>query len=188
MNRRVHWSILLAGGVILMTLALIGDGRLRGQKAEAQPISTAGSESLVYVLDLQGEPMGEYIECSGLGSHHEIEERAVVAPTGSVIMQGAPGALQWHRIALKRSAPGDIRIWQWRKTMEEVGLSPSLREGRITLYQAGSMQPLAQWTFRRGWPASLTCDGGEEELVIVHEGLTRSGTTGTGGTTTPSRR
>ena len=57
----------------------------------------------------------------------------------------------------------------------------ALRDGRITLYQAGSTQPLAQWSFTRGWPAALVFNGTEEELVIVHEGLTLGGTTGGGG-------
>lgn len=187
MNRRVRWSVLVAGSAVLMALALTGDGRLWGQKAQAQSISVAGAESLVYLLELQGQQMGEYAECSGLGSHHELEERAVVTATGGVVIQNAPGVLQWHKIVLKRSTPSEAGIWQWRKIMETTGLAASLREGRITLYKAGSTQPLAQWSFIRGWPAALVFNGTEEELVIVHEGLTLGGTTSGGGTTTMRR-
>ena len=182
MNRSYRWSVLLAGGAVLMVLALVGDGRLWGQRADAESISIAGSESFVYLLELQGQPMGEYAECSGLGSRHKVEEQAAVTTRGTIVVQTTPGALQWQRIILKRSKPGDAAIWQWRKVMEDVGVAAALRDGRITLYQAGSTQPLAQWSFSRAWPAALVFNGSEEELVIVHEGLTLGAATGGGGT------
>ena len=88
MDRRVRWSVLVAGSAALTALALIGDGRLWGQGPEAQPISVAGADSLVYLLELQGQQMGEYAECSGLGSHHQMDERAVVTTTGRCRRQG----------------------------------------------------------------------------------------------------
>lgn len=189
MNHRYHWSVLLAGGAVLITLALIGDGRFWGQKADAQPISIAGEESFVFLLELQGQPMGEYAECSGLGSHHKVEEQAAVTTRGTIVVQATPGALQWQRITLRRPTPGNVGVWQWRKTMEDAGVATALRDGRITLYRAGSTQPLAQWNFTRAWPASLIFNGSQEELVIVHEGLSLAGATGgTGGTGTATRR
>lgn len=183
MNRRYHWSVLLAGVAVLMALALVGDGRLWGQATETESISIAGGESFVYLLELQGQPMGEYAECSGLGSRHKVEQQAAVTPRGTIVVQATPGALQWERITLKRSTPSSAAVWQWRKLMEDVGVAAALRDGRITLYQAGSTQPLAQWSFSRAWPAALVFNGSEEELVIVHEGLTL-GTTTSGGTGT----
>jgi phage tail-like protein len=180
-----HCAIVLAiSGVMLAVLALIDGGQFPIGRAAAQPVSVAGAESYVFVLELQGQQAGEYIECSGLGSHNEVEEQTTVTAGGGVVVGETPGALQWHRITLKASAPGNAVVWQWRKTMETTGLATARRDGRVSLYQAGSSQPLAQWSFQKGWPASLNFDGTNEELVIVHEGLTLGGSTGGG---TPSR-
>ncbi len=186
MNRRYYWLVLFAGGAALTALALVGDGRLWGQPAQAPSISI-NSESFVYRLELQGQPVGEYTECSGLGSHHEIEEQVVITAAGAVVMESTPGVLRWHKIILRRTTPSDAAIWQWRQIMEDKGLASSLRDGRISLYGAGSSTPLAQWTFTQGWPASLVFDGSQEELVIVHEGLDRVGAGSTSTATRTSR-
>lgn len=188
MNRTVRWSILVAGGAALMALSLVGEGRLWGQKADARAISAAGGETFVYLLELAGQQMGEYAQCSGLGSQHEVDEQAAVTTRGTIVVRATPGALQWYRITLKRPTPGDVQIWAWRRTMEEIGQAAALRDGRITLYQAGSTQPLAQWSFTKGWPASLVFNGAEEELVIVHEGLVLGATPGAGAGGTTTRR
>jgi phage tail-like protein len=186
MNRRYYWFVLVAGFAALTTLVLVGDGWLSGQTADAQSISIS-SESFVYVLELAGQQVGEYTECSGLGSYHEIEEQAAITTGGLVVMESTPGVLRHHKIVLKRATPSNITIWQWRETMEDKGLANSLRDGRISLYGSSSTTPLAQWTFSNGWPASLVFDGSQEELVIVHEGLERVGASSSSGTTRASR-
>jgi len=178
MKCRYLWFVLFASAAALATSALVGDGRLWGQIMGGEPISIS-SESFVYLLELGGQQVGEYVECAGLGSYHEVEEQTVVTAAGSVVMEGAPGVLRWRKITLRRTTPGDTAVWQWRRTMEKTGLSSSLRDGRITLYGSGSSVPLAQWTFTEGWPASLVFDGSQEELVIVHNGLERIGATST---------
>jgi len=179
MKNLKHCGLILAlSGVILAVLFLLDGGLFTSQRAGAQPISIAGAESFVFVLELQGQQAGEYIQCSGLGSHNEVEEQPTVTTSGAVVVGESPGALQWHRITLKASTPGNVVIWQWRKTMETTGLTAARRDGRVILYQAGSSQPLAQWTFQKGWPASLNFDGTSDELVIVHEGLVLGGSTG----------
>jgi phage tail-like protein len=179
MKNLKHCGIVLAiSGVLLAALVLVDGGQFGIGRAAAQPVSIAGAESFVFVLELQGQQAGEYIECSGLGSHNEVEEQITVTAGGAVVVGETPGALQWHRITLKASTPGNVTVWQWRKTMETTGLTAARREGRVILYQAGSSQPLAQWTFQKGWPASLDFDGTSEELVIVHEGLVLGGSTG----------
>ncbi len=179
MNRRCLWFVLCAGVAALTTWTLVGDDPLWGQPADDASIAIA-SESFVYVLELANTKTGEYTECSGLGSYHEVEEQPGMMMTGSVVMESTPGALHWQQITLRRPTPSDVAIWQWRQTMEEKGLSSATRSGRVTLYGPGSSTPLARWTFTAGWPASLVFDGEQEELVIVHGGLVREGSTGTG--------
>lgn len=179
MNRRCLWFVLCAGVAALTTWTLVGDDPLWGQAADDASIAI-NSGSSIYVLEFGSVQMGEYTECSGLGSYHEVEEQAGMTSPGSVVMEGAPGALHWHPITLRRPTPSDVAVWQWRKAMEEKGLSSALRSGRITLYASGSSTPLARWTFAAGWPASLVFNDNEEELVIVHGGLVREGSTSSG--------
>ncbi|MEN6575805.1 MAG: phage tail protein [Phycisphaerales bacterium] len=180
MNRRCLWFVLFAGVAALTTWTLLGEGPLWGQTADDTPIAI-NSESFIYVLDFGDQQSIEYAECSGLGSYHEVEEQAAMTTAGSVVMESTPGVLRWHKITLRRPTPSDVTIWQWRKTMETTGLTSALRAGRISLYGPGSSTPLARWSFTQGWPVSLVFDGSQEELVIVHGGLVREGSSSSGG-------
>jgi len=182
MNRRCLWFALCAGVAALTTWTLLGEDPLWGQPVDDTPIAIS-SESYLFVLETADHQPVEYTECSGLGSYHEVEEQPGMTTAGTLVMESTPGVLGYHQITLRRPAPSDIAIWQWRKTMETKGLSSALRSGRISLYGPGSSTPLARWTFTDGWPASLVFDGTQEELVIVHRGLEREGSTSTGGAT-----
>jgi hypothetical protein len=41
------------------------------------------------------------------------------------------------------------------------------------MFKLGWAEPLAQWNFSKGWPASLTIEGSVQDLTIVHDGLQR---------------
>jgi hypothetical protein len=186
MRRKYSWHLLVVCSVAVIAFALAGEGRLWGQKVESAAVAIGGTDPFVYVLEVQGQPMGEFIQCSGLGSSHEVEEQVTVMPPGIVVVQKTPGALQWHPIMLRCNGPAGPALWQWRKAMENSGLPASVREGRITMFAAGSSQPIAVWTFTKGWPARLVFNGTQQELVIIHEGLAFGGETG--GMTVPASR
>ncbi len=186
MRRKYSWHLLIVCSVGVMAFALAGEGRLWGQKVDSAGVAIASAEAFVYVLEAQGQPMGEYSQCAGLGSSHEIEEQVVVTTSGIIVSQKTPGALEWHPIVLRCNGPAEPAVWQWRRAMENMGLHESVREGRITMFAAGSSQPIAVWTFTKGWPARLVFNGTQQELVIVHEGLAFGGATG--GTTVPISR
>jgi hypothetical protein len=186
MRRKYSWHLLIVCSVAVMTFALAGEGRLWGQKVDLTGAAVAGTDSFVYLLEVQGQLLGEFSQCSGLGSSHGIEEQVVVMPPGIVVAQKTPGALEWHPIVLKCNGPAGEAVWQWRKTMESSGLVSSVREGQITMLTVGSSQPIAAWTFKKGWPARLVFNGTQQELVIVHEGLELGGSTG--GATAPAGR
>jgi phage tail-like protein len=179
MRCRCLWFVLFAGVAALTTWTLIGNGPLWGQTVDDAPIAIS-SESFIFQLELADRHPVEYTECSGLGSYHEIEEQAAVTTGGSLVMENTPGVLRRHKITLRRPVPSDTAIWQWRQTMEKEGLASALRTGRISLYGPGSSTPLARWTFVEAWPASLVFDGSQEELVIVHGGLEREGSSSSG--------
>ncbi len=93
-----------------------------------------------------------------------------------MVKEKAPGALEWPAITLRRSTPSDAQVWLWRKALEDGKLDEAIRDGALVMLQAGYSEPIARWSFTRGWPARLTIEGTVEELVIVHEGLKRTDT------------
>ena len=129
-------------------------------------------------LELDGKEVADFSECSGLGSSNEIvEDIAQMDPSVGVIRK-TPGALEWHNITLKRTAPmgpSGMAVWSWRKAMEDGDLKGAIRNGAITL---GGIDPpvglVARWRFRNGWVAALSFDGSVEEMTIIHEGLERA--------------
>ena len=62
--------------------------------------------------------------------------------------------------------------------MDSNNTEAAFRDGTITMFSAFSTDPIARWTFRHGWAASLQINGNAEELIIVHEGLIRVNPTG----------
>jgi phage tail-like protein len=167
---------------------LTGHDRLWGQFAgEGGAVAVAASDAYVYRLELNGQQMEVYGECSGLGSGSDIEQQKVVTEKGVVAWQMSPGALRWDSITLKRESLSSVQIWQWRKSVEDGKLGEAMKSGSIVMLGANSSQEYARWNFRNGWPARLSLNEGVEDLVIVHDGLELV-VPGTAGTGTTKRR
>ena len=180
MRHRYLWLLTIVCSIALIGLALVGNTRLWGQSVDVQS-ATLGDLSYVFRLELGGVAVADYSECFGLGSSNETEEGIVETTAGIMTKTKTPGVLEWHDITLKRTGPSDVAVWTWRRAMEGGNRSQGVRDGAIVMYGAGSSQPLARWTFTKGWASSLTIEGSVEELTIVHEGLVRVGTNSGGG-------
>ena len=176
MERKYFWTYILIGGVTLLTLILLADGRLQGEDTGTPPAQSASGQSFSFQLEIEGR-YTFYDECQGLGSSSEIEETLIPSANG-VVRQKTPGALEWHNITLKKIGPSDpngVPAWSWRKAMEDGDRSAAVRNGAITVWRANPPGgPLARWEFRNGWVAALSFDGSAEEMTIVHEGLERT--------------
>jgi len=180
MKRRYLWLLTIVCSVVLIGLALVGNSRLWGQSADVQSSALADG-NYVFRLELGGLAVADYSECFGLGSSNETEESIVQTTAGIMTKKKTSGVLEWHDITLKRTGPSGTAVWSWRRAMEDGNRGQATRDGSIVMYGAGSSQPLARWTFSKGWASSLTIEGSVEELTIVHEGLVLVGTTSGGG-------
>jgi hypothetical protein len=176
MGRKFAGPLALLSIVVAIAATWSGRGRLWGQGTNVEAAAVAALEPYIFVLELEGQPVEEYTDCRGLGSHNEIDSETSVTSPGVVVTQKVPGALGWNDITLTRTGPSDALVWEWRRAMEELALSGAIRDGAIIIYRAGSPQPIARWTFDNGWAASLVLNGTVEELTIVHDGLRRTGT------------
>jgi len=181
MKRKYLWPLIILCAAVLISLALVRDTRVQGQGGADAPLSPVDPNSFVFRLELDGEEVGEYTECFGLGSSNEIETTVVQTKNGAVV-QKTRGALEWHNITLKRVGPSSAQIWSsWRKAVEEGRLNEAIQNGAIVMSKTGSSEALARWNFTGAWPSSLLIEGSAEELTIVHEGLERVAPNGDGG-------
>ena len=131
-------------------------------------------------LEFQGAVTGYFTEISGVGSEHEIIEHKVVDAHGHEIIQKIPGRLKWGDITLKRGITSSMDVWDWRRQVEQGEMDGARRNGSIVMLDR-TYNEVARWNFINGWPSkvsgpTLKADSNEfgiEELVIVHEGITR---------------
>lgn len=131
-------------------------------------------------VEFQGQVIGAFRECSGLGSENEVVEYKASGPNGEFVIKKVPGRLKWNNITLKRGITDSMDMWQWRKLVEQGKISDARKNGTITMYnQQGNA--VAKWNFLNAWPSKLTGPSANaannevaiEELEITHEGYER---------------
>jgi phage tail-like protein len=148
-----------------------------------QAVDTSREDPLVgcrFKIDIGGVITGYFSECSGLGSETDIIEQKVVNDKGVEVVLKVPGRLKWGDITLKRGITSDMEIWDWRKKVEEGDVEGARRNGSVVMYDQ-SLAERARWNFMNAWPSKVSgpspkADSNEigiEELVIVHEYITR---------------
>lgn len=131
-------------------------------------------------VEFQGQVVGAFRECSGLGSENEVVEYKASGPKGEYVIKKVPGRLKWNNVTLKRGITDSMDMWQWRKLVEQGKIADARKNGTITMYnQQGDA--VAKWNFTNAWPSKLSGPSANasnnevaiEELEITHEGYER---------------
>ncbi len=131
-------------------------------------------------VEFQGQVVGAFRECTGLGSENEVVEYKASGQKGEFVIKKVPGRLKWTNITLKRGITDAMDMWQWRKLVEQGKISDARKNGTITMYnQQGDA--IAKWNFTNAWPSKLSgpsANAGNnevaiEELELTHEGYER---------------
>ena len=133
-----------------------------------------------FAVDIEGVVKGYFLECSGLGSEHEVIEKKVVDKKGRATIIKLPGRLKWDNITLRRGMTSNMEIWRWRRQVEEGDVEAARRNGSIIMLDERQNE-VARWNFERAWPIKLSgpllnAGGNEvaiEELTLVHERIER---------------
>lgn len=133
-----------------------------------------------YALDIGGKVSGFFQDCSGIGSEHEIIEQKLTDANGRPFIQKIPGRMKWNDVTLKRGITDEMDLWKWRKLVEDGEVDKARTHCSIVMMSRAG-KPVAQWDFVNAWPSKVSGpelksdsnDYGVEELVIVHEGMTR---------------
>jgi phage tail-like protein len=138
-----------------------------------------GQDPLVsawFGVEFQGQLVGAFQECSGLGSENEVVEYKASGPKGEYIIKKVPGRMSWEDITLKRGITSEMDMWEWRKQVEEGDVDGARKNGSIVMFnQAGD--EIARWDFFNAWPSKISGptanaesnEIGVEELTITHE-------------------
>ena len=147
--------------------------------------STAASKRDILVtfswfLELDGVAWGQFRECSGLSSEHEIIEAKLTSKGGKDFVYKTPGRLKWGDITLKRGMNAEMDIWKWRKDVEDGKIDKARKNGSIVMYDY-DFKEVARWNFVQAWPSKASgpslntgsSDAAIEELTLVHEGIER---------------
>lgn len=131
-------------------------------------------------VEFQGKVEGAFRECTGLGSENEVVEYKASGPKGEFVIKKVPGRMKWNNITLKRGITDDMKMWQWRKLVEEGKTDEARKNGSIVMFNQKGDE-IARWDFVFAWPSKLTGptanannnEVGIEELEITHEGYKR---------------
>ena len=133
-----------------------------------------------FYLELDGITEAQFRECSGLDSESNIIEFKEAGKGGVTVIKKVPGELKWSNIVLKRGVTGDMKLWEWRKQVEDGDVDKARKNGSIVLYDQRNSE-IARYNFEAGWPSKITGpqlnannnDIAIEEVTIAHEGLKR---------------
>ncbi len=128
-------------------------------------------------VEFQGQVVGAFRECTGLGSENEVVEYKASGQKGEYVLKKVPGRLKWNNITLKRGITDDMDMWQWRKLVEQGKIDDARKNGTITMYnQQGNA--VARWNFTNAWPSKLSgpsANAGNNEVAIEEMELTHEG-------------
>jgi phage tail-like protein len=143
--------------------------------AEKDPLVSAW-----FAVEFQGQVVGAFRECTGLGSENEVVEYKASGEKGAYVIKKVPGRMKWNNITLKRGITDAMDMWKWRQLVEEGKVEEARKNGSITMYDT-KQTAIARWTFVNAWPSKLTGPSANaganevaiEEMEITHEGYKR---------------
>jgi phage tail-like protein len=133
-----------------------------------------------FSVEFQGQVVGAFRECDGLGSSNEVVEYKASGQKGEYVVKKVPGRLTWNNIVLRRGITDSMDMWQWRKLIEQGKVETARKNGSITMYDTTGTA-IARWNFTNAWPSRITGPSanasensvGIEELELTHEGYER---------------
>jgi phage tail-like protein len=136
--------------------------------------------SCIFGVEFQGQVVGAFRECTGLGSENEVVEYKASGAKGEFIVKKVPGRMKWNNITLKRGITDSMDMWKWRKLVEQGKIDDARKNGSIVMYTQDGKE-MARWNFVNAWPSKLTgpsANAGNneiaiEEMEITHEGYER---------------
>ncbi len=132
-------------------------------------------------VEFQGQVVGAFRECTGMGSENEVVEYKASGQKGEYILKKVPGRMKWNNIVLKRGITDAMDMWKWRKLVEQGKIDDARKNGSIVMFNQEGNE-VARWDFVNAWPSKLTGPSanatnnevGIEEMELTIEGYDRT--------------
>ena len=132
-------------------------------------------------VEFQGQVVGAFRECTGLGSENEVVEYKASGSKGESVIHKVPGRLKWNNVTLKRGITDAMDMWKWRQLVEKGQVDDARKNGTITMFNQKG-EAIAKWNFINAWPSKLTGptanannnEVGIEEMELTVEGYART--------------
>ena len=128
-------------------------------------------------VEFQGQVVGAFRECTGLGSENEVVEYKASGQKGEFIINKVPGRLKWNNITLKRGITDSMDMWKWRKLVEQAKGLLQVNQG---ITEAAAYEHLRRLSRQR----RITLTALAEEVVrglSTRNGLSGQSSTGKAG-------
>ena len=140
-----------------------------------------GPLTSTFIVDVDGDPVGRFLEVSGLEMSIEVEE--IVEGGNNDFVHKVPGRIKWPNITFKRGITQSDNLIEWmRKSSGEVFDANANTLTRSTVgitMLSSSGWPLREWQVEGAFPVSWKGpsfsarddDALTEELEIAHHGF-----------------
>src|SRR5215213_2715410 len=109
--------------------------------AEKDPLVSAW-----FGVEFQGQVVGAFRECTGLGSENQVVEYKASGPKGEYVVKKVPGRMTWSNITLKRGITDAMDMWKWRAVVEEGRIDEARKNGSIIMFSQQGNE-VARWDF-----------------------------------------
>ena len=155
-------ALIAANGVATGTAQAVGE----------EPISTAG---LFVQVVVNGKVVGQFQQCTDIGTENEIVEYKTTAPDGRTLITKTPGRLRLFDVTLTWGINTDRALLDWRRLVEDGRIKEARRTVDLNVYDAYG-QLVQQWQLGYAWPSELVTNGSTtvvESLTIVSEQVIR---------------
>lgn len=131
-------------------------------------------------VEFQGQVVGAFRECSGLGSQNDVVEYKASGQQGQYIIKKVPGRLKWNNITLKRGITDAMDMWKWRQMVEQGNMREARKNGSVVMFDQEGNE-MARWNFVNAWPTKISGPSanasnnevGIEEIELTTEGYER---------------
>ena len=140
------------------------------------PAAGGGDGPFQFGIERNGQSVGFFQTCRGLGSTNEvIEVREGGDPN---LVRKVPGRLSAGNVTCTRGITASSELGAWRALVEQGKIADARSSASVILYDA-TLAPIAQWTLVNAWPSELlalgTAAAAVESVTLVSEGVQRVG-------------
>jgi len=140
-------------------------------------VPTARSQDVVVTYEMlrDGESVGTFESCRGMGSMNEVVEQMIIDGTGREVIRKVPGRLRWPDVICTRGLSSSLALWAWRQQVESGDVVEARSE--VVIRAREDTRPIGSWRLDNAFPIEVQAVGAESRTVelirLVVEGVER---------------